>query len=197
LQVGHEQLIEVVICNDNFIIFHAGVSGTSIVYPLDIIKTQLQTCPELRCLNAFSATITAASRIVSKSGMLGLYRGFQVCAVGIAPEKALKLAVNDFGRDYFASDGNVIKVHEEIIAGSFAGLVQLSVTVPYELIKVRLQLQVNSPKHLQHSAMNIVKSIGFTGLYRGFTATLFRDVPFCFLFFVSSLSLFFFNSSIL
>jgi len=130
----------------------------------------------------------AFNQIVSRNGIRGLYRGFSTCLVGIAPEKAIKLAVNDVIREFFAAKNPVassnIKVHQEIIAGSIAGLLQLVVTVPYEMVKIRLQLQGNIPELQRKSAFTIVNELGSTGgVYRGFTATMYRDVPFCIIFF--------------
>mmetsp|Transcript_34279 Transcript_34279/g.34946 ORF Transcript_34279/g.34946 Transcript_34279/m.34946 type:complete len:278 (-) Transcript_34279:315-1148(-) len=156
----------------------AGVSGTSMVYPLDIIKTQLQTSPTNNT-GFFNSVRMAARNIISTGGIRGLWRGFVAAAVGIAPEKGTKLAVNDYMREYFTSrhPGKYLNMKEEIMAGSVAGTVQLAITVPYEHIKIKLQISNGL------SVSQIVKQIGFRNLYRGLTATFIRDVPFCFIYF--------------
>ena len=100
-------------------------------------------------------------------------------------EKGIKLAVNDTMRDYFFTKNQVrkIKVHEEIIAGSIAGFLQLIVTVPYEMVKIRLQMQGNVPENQRKNALGIIAELGPLKMYRGLTATMVRDVPFCVLFF--------------
>lgn len=160
------------------------MSGTSIVYPFDIIKTQLQTMPKSN-QSLLSSTVSAFQNIIKNNGSIGLYRGFSTCLVGIAPEKGIKLAVNDAMRDYFCArnDSTAIQVHQEVLAGCMAGLLQLVVTVPYELVKIRLQLQGNLPITQRKSAPTIIRELGPTGLYKGFVATLCRDLPFCMLFF--------------
>jgi solute carrier family 25 aspartate/glutamate transporter 12/13 len=105
----------------------AGILGTSVIYPVDLMKTQIQS--------STNSSIVATVTRVFRSG--GLYRGFSACLVGIAPEKAIKLAVNDGMRDYFVqnrNNGGKIMLHQEIISGSLAGFLQLLVTVPCELI---------------------------------------------------------------
>ena len=58
------------------------------------------------------------------SGLLGLYRGLLPQIVGVAPEKAIKLTMNDFVRDKFTRDGK-IPLYGEIIAGGCGGASQV------------------------------------------------------------------------
>jgi solute carrier family 25 carnitine/acylcarnitine transporter 20/29 len=52
---------------------------------------------------------------------------------------------------------------------------------PIELLKVRLQVQDTSRpivyRNIWHCAVESIKLQGFSGVYRGFTATLLRDIP--------------------
>jgi hypothetical protein len=164
----------------------AGILGTSIIYPIDLMKTRLQSTTG----QSFVSTV----QNVVRGG--GLYRGFSACLIGIAPEKALKLAVNDYMRDFFVArnkeqlagvKANSIKVHQEIISGTVAGFLQLFITVPYESVKIQMQMASGQPNSSfaakSDSALTVLKKMGPVGMYRGFTATLVRDVPFCFMFF--------------
>ncbi len=47
------------------------------------------------------------------------------------------------------------------------------------MIKIRLQLNKNN----NVTGLHILKELGVFGVYRGFSATLLRDVPFCGIFF--------------
>ncbi|XP_075043906.1 solute carrier family 25 member 45 isoform X2 [Mixophyes fleayi] len=80
--------------------------------------------------------------------------------------------------------------HHVFLAGCFSGLVQVYFTAPVDLIKVRLQNQTQSfrthakPGNPQahyrgpvYCAVSIFKEEGITGLYRGSTALVLRDVP--------------------
>lgn len=49
--------------------------------------------------------------------MLGLYRGLVPQLMGVAPEKAIKLTVNDFVRDKVSDKSGNITVYGEILAG--------------------------------------------------------------------------------
>lgn len=72
-------------------------------------------------------------------GLLGLYRGLLPQIIGVAPEKAIKLTMNDFVRDKLTTDGRITLAHE-IIAGGTAGASQVVFTNPLEIVKIRLQV---------------------------------------------------------
>lgn len=80
--------------------------------------------------------------------MLGLYRGLLPQIVGVAPEKAIKLTMNDFVRDKLTTDGR-ISFLSEVFAGGCAGASQVVFTNPLEIVKIRLQVAgeiTNGPK---------------------------------------------------
>ncbi|KAJ1425203.1 mitochondrial carrier domain-containing protein [Ochromonadaceae sp. CCMP2298] len=162
----------------------AGVFGTTVVYPIDVIKTTMQSNNALGKVSLITATRNTARSIHAISGFAGFYRGFGACLVGVAPEKALKLAVNDMAREKLtAGQTGPIQMHQEIAAGILTGFMQLGVTVPYEGVKIQLQMQGAMEPAMRRSGMQVLKDMGPTGMYRGLTATFFRDVPFCMLFF--------------
>lgn len=57
-------------------------------------------------------------KVIRHEGVLGLYRGLLPQLMGVAPEKAIKLTVNDFVRDKFYDKRGNIALHGEIIAGA-------------------------------------------------------------------------------
>lgn len=65
--------------------------------------------------------------------------------VGVAPEKALKLTANDLFREAFTKrNGNgKITLFQEMTSGALAGFIQVAVTNPMEIVKLRMQLQVS------------------------------------------------------
>ena len=107
--------------------------------------------------------------------------------------QAIKLAANDFFRHKLTTADGRLPVHREMLAGGGAGLCQIVVTTPMELLKIQLQdagrvaaaakasgaSTANIPKI---SALSITKELlrtkGILGLYRGTRATMLRDVSF-------------------
>ncbi|VDM81909.1 unnamed protein product, partial [Strongylus vulgaris] len=66
-------------------------------------------------------------KVVKFEGLLGLYRGLLPQIVGVAPEKAIKLTVNDFVRDKFTKEGK-IPFAAEVFAGACAGGSQVRIS---------------------------------------------------------------------
>jgi hypothetical protein len=120
-------------------------------------------------------------------GLGGFYRGLRPNLIGIIPEKAIKLAVNDYCREYFGKTlgrhPDTIPIQYGMLSGSIAGLCQVIITNPMEIVKIRLQLK--DPKAAKYSLTTLVRDMGFKGLYKGTLATLARDVPFSLIFFAS------------
>lgn len=103
----------------------------------------------------------------------------------MTPEKAIKLAVNDTLRSYFArkigcKEGDLPTTYG-ILSGAMAGFCQVVATNPMEIVKIQMQLaQVDTSRNL---LFRVVSELGFKGLYRGTLATLSRDIPFSIIFF--------------
>ncbi|XP_067316435.1 solute carrier family 25 member 55a isoform X2 [Pseudorasbora parva] len=69
-----------------------------------------------------------------------------VCLLGAAvnltlvtPEKAIKLAANDFFRHHLSKDGRGLSVFKEMLAGCAAGMCQVIITTPMEMLKIQMQ----------------------------------------------------------
>ncbi|XP_015197811.1 solute carrier family 25 member 55a isoform X2 [Lepisosteus oculatus] len=57
----------------------------------------------------------------------------------VTPEKAIKLAANDFFRHLLSKDGKGLTVFKEMLAGCGAGTCQVIITTPMEMLKIQLQ----------------------------------------------------------
>jgi len=172
----------------------AGITGTCVIYPLDMVKTRLQN--QARGLGGGSAQYRggfhAFQSIVQREGFRGLYRGLPANLVGITPEKAIKLAVNDYAREALAKRKKVptdeLPLLYGMAAGAFAGFCQVIATNPMEMVKINSQMQgqLAAAGGKAKTSWEITKELGLRGLYKGTPATLMRDVPFSFIFFPAS-----------
>ena len=155
----------------------SGVIGLSVVFPIDLIKTRLQLLP-----SAENVGISSVVRdVLAKHGISGFYRGLRATSVLVAPEKAIKLGVNDYLRDMFCSfDRTKETLAQQVTAGALTGVIQVAVTNPMEIMKIRLQSVDSALTPLQAA-----KELGWKGLYTGSGVTLLRDVPYNVIFFLS------------
>jgi len=161
----------------------AGIIGACCTYPLDMVKTRLQN-QKSGSQRMYKGAIHCFMTILKSEGVLGLYRGLPAQLVGITPEKAIKLTMNDLLRYSFTDDKGNIKLIHEGLSGAMAGACQVVVTTPYELVKVRLQTQGISG-HARKSAFTIMNELGLRGMFTGLGATLLRDVPFSAIYFTT------------
>jgi len=70
-----------------------------------------------------------------------------------------------------------------VLAGALAGLCQVVVTNPMEIVKIQLQTASQRTSSENVNMVSVVRRLGLHGLYRGTPITLARDVPFSILFF--------------
>ncbi|MCJ1242875.1 mitochondrial aspartate-glutamate transporter agc1 [Trapelia coarctata] len=166
----------------------AGAFGAFVVYPIDLVKTRMQNQRSARVGQMlYKNSIDCARKVIQNEGFKGLYSGVLPQLIGVAPEKAIKLTVNDIIRGHF-SEKNTGKIWwpYELLAGGSAGACQVVFTNPLEIVKIRLQVQGEVAKTTdipRRSAMWIVKNLGLVGLYKGASACLLRDVPFSAIYF--------------
>lgn len=158
----------------------AGAFGAFMVYPIDLVKTRMQNQRSGRVGELlYKNSLECARKVVKNEGIRGLYSGVWPQMVGVAPEKAIKLTVNDLMRGYFMDrKTKSIWWGYEMLAGGTAGGCQVIFTNPLEIVKIRLQVQgemsgtTGAPKR---SALWIVRNLGLLGLYKGASACLLRD----------------------
>ncbi|KAJ5381090.1 uncharacterized protein N7496_003518 [Penicillium cataractarum] len=167
----------------------AGAFGAFMVYPIDLVKTRMQNQrSSLPGERLYNNSLDCARKVIRNEGFLGLYSGVIPQLIGVAPEKAIKLTVNDLVRGTFTDkDTGKIWYAHEILAGGTAGACQVVFTNPLEIVKIRLQVQGEIAKNVEgaprRSALWIVKNLGLVGLYKGASACLLRDVPFSAIYF--------------
>lgn len=105
----------------------AGAFGAFMVYPIDLVKTRMQNQRSRRVGEMlYKNSIDCAKKVVKNEGFRGLYSGVLPQLVGVAPEKAIKLTVNDLVRGHFTEKSTgKIWWPWEILAGASAGACQV------------------------------------------------------------------------
>lgn len=111
----------------------AGAFGAFMVYPIDLVKTRMQNQRSVQPgQQLYNNSIDCFRKVIRNEGALGLYSGVLPQLIGVAPEKAIKLTVNDLVRGWFTDKkSNQIHFAAEVLAGGSAGACQV---VSIELI---------------------------------------------------------------
>ncbi|XP_032660015.1 mitochondrial glutamate carrier 1 [Chelonoidis abingdonii] len=187
----------------------AGLIGVTCVFPIDLAKTRLQN--QQNGQRMYTSMSDCLIKTIRSEGYFGMYRGAAVNLTLVTPEKAIKLAANDFFRYHLSKDGKKLTLLKEMLAGCGAGTCQVIVTTPMEMLKIQLQdagrlaaqkklmaaqaqLSSTTSAGAAESVVEtrttatqitreLLRSKGIAGLYKGLGATLLRDVPFSVVYF--------------
>lgn len=146
----------------------AGSIGAFGVYPIDLVKTRIQNQNNKNIIyrNGFDCW----AKVWKTDGLRGFYRGCLIQTTMVGPEKAVKL----FAYSLVSKDKQELKYH--ILGGLLAGIAQVTITSPYEMIKTNLQMA---------NKINYRELFNFSKLYLGASACYLRDVPFSGIYFPS------------
>ncbi|CAH6793355.1 Slc25a22 [Phodopus roborovskii] len=115
----------------------AGLIGVTCVFPIDLAKTRLQN--QQNGQRMYASMSDCLIKTIRSEGYFGMYRGAAVNLTLVTPEKAIKLAANDFFRHQLSKDGQKLTLPKEMLAGCGAGTCQVIVTTPMEMLKIQLQ----------------------------------------------------------
>jgi hypothetical protein len=171
----------------------AGIAGSLCTFPIDTSKTRLQE--QVKSVSGAASPFKGGPyksigdcllKMIRHEGLIAPYRGLPIQLIGIIPEKALKLSINDAMRWRLKNADGSIAVPYEMAAGATAGFCQVIVTSPMEMYKIRMQLQNKKPLELRQTATAVARDIvagGLPSIYRGAVSTLLRDVTFSLIYF--------------
>lgn len=140
----------------------AGISVDVALYPLDTIKTRLQS----------------SEGFFKAGGFRGLYKGLSAAATGSAPGAALFFSTYEFCKIRLKESGiPAPMIH--MLAASCGEVAACSIRVPTEVIKQRMQTGMHSK--LEVALNHTFQTHGILGFYHGFGTTLIREIPFAFI----------------
>jgi len=153
-----------------------GVAGIVAGYPLDTLKTRMQTS------QLGHGPVSMMSQVLKKEGVRGFYKGMLSPIVSNAPINAVVFAgygvASRVIQEMDQTVGEPMTTRQHLIAGGAAGLVQTAFASPSELVKIVLQVDSKAAKTSSvDCAKQIARDHGVKGLYRGLGMTIMRDVP--------------------
>ncbi|DAZ95979.1 TPA: hypothetical protein N0F65_009280 [Lagenidium giganteum] len=172
-----------------------GIGGMCLVasgHPMDLIKVNIQTMekPKPGEPPMYTGAIDCARKLVAKDGFTGLYRGMSAPLVGVTPIFAVCFWGNDMGKLIARTacgtpDNQQLSMGQLMFAGGFSAVPTTVVMAPGERIKCLLQIQAQAvargePKQydgMVDCAKKLYRTGGISSIFRGWEATLLRDVP--------------------
>ncbi|EDV99452.1 mitochondrial basic amino acids transporter isoform X1 [Drosophila grimshawi] len=154
-----------------------GIAGVLVGHPFDTVKVHMQTDNPKN--PKYKGTFHCLKTIFLVDNVRGLYRGISSPIMGIGLVNAIVFGV--YGNVQKISD-NPNSLMSHFWAGATAGLAQSLICAPMELAKTRLQLS----RHIKNQRkfkgtidclINVQRTEGIKGTFRGLTATILRDIP--------------------
>lgn len=147
----------------------AGIAEETASYPLDLVKTRMQVHAE--SVSAFHVL----RQTVRNDGFLGLFKGLPGPLAASAIVSGCVFGGYGSAINAISHSPHRPHVQEILLAGGFAGFLQSFVTCPVDVVKNRMQVGQSHSTFKTFS--EIIQNRGIGGLYKGFGATLLRDVP--------------------
>jgi solute carrier family 25 carnitine/acylcarnitine transporter 20/29 len=153
----------------------AGIVGTIIGYPLDLVKTRMQTSG----CGASLTIVGVASSVVRREGILALYKGIAPPLISLSILNTLNFSSYSFFRHlYRAKHG---WDHRNAVAGMSGAPIGAMVSTVENLVKTQMQLDNISRKRFEgswHCVRSLVQSHGLSVLYTGHVINTFREITF-------------------
>jgi len=166
----------------------AGFAEHCGMYPIDTIKTHIQALP-VKPGNTGYTTYTVTKQIIARHGVGGLFKGLTAVAAGAAPSHAIQYSIYELFKFKFIGNDTSHQPLKVGIAGAISAMVSEAVACPMDVVKQRLQLQMNDYKGLFDCTKRIWVKEGLRGFYAGYTTTLVMSVPYNIVYFASYESL--------
>lgn len=178
---AHEQYKRVLMCNSKrkhlppakrFIVGSmAGVTASSMTYPLDLVRARMAVTAKDRYHNLFEVIV----KIKKEEGLRTLYRGFVPTLYGSVIYSGLGFCTYETLKKWHAeyNKGKDLTLAERLCFGACAGLLSQSASYPLDIIRRRMQTAgVTGHSHDYRSVSEtfriILKEEGFRrGLYKG------------------------------
>ncbi|KAF8411667.1 hypothetical protein HHK36_004225 [Tetracentron sinense] len=150
----------------------AGAFTYVCLYPLDTIKTKLQT---KGAAEIYSGTLDAIVKTFETKGILGFYSGVSAVMIGSTASSAVYFGTCEFGKSILSKFPQYPSVLIPPTAGAMGNIVSSAIMVPKELITQRMQ--AGAVGRSWEVLLRILEKDGVLGLYAGYSATLLRNLP--------------------
>ena len=157
----------------------AGLVGTVLGYPLDVVKSRMQSCPN-------QSTGELLNAIYAESGWKAFYRGLASPLLALVILNSLNFTLfSNISAKYEQFISSKLIVH--VLSGASVGPAAAIISTPFEYIKIQMQLNkllsLKDPSMVKysnslHASVAITKTEGFQMLYTGHSVNTVREMVF-------------------
>ncbi|KFV90478.1 Solute carrier family 25 member 40, partial [Eurypyga helias] len=126
----------------------------------------------------FKGTLDAFVKIIQTEGIKSLWSGLPPTLIMALPTTVIYFTCYDQLSEALKSRLGKDNEHIPVLAGSLSRFGSVTVVSPLELIRTRMQYRKLSYKQLYTCISSKVAADGWLSLWRGWSSTVLRDVPF-------------------
>ncbi|KAL0276584.1 UNVERIFIED_CONTAM: hypothetical protein PYX00_004132 [Menopon gallinae] len=153
----------------------AGVMEHCVMYPLDSVKTRMQSLSPNVNYNSISDAIKV---VVRQEGIFRLVRGMSAVVIGAGPAHALYFSCYEHLKDKLQTKTARPYYTVAGLSGAIATVLHDAVMTPAEVVKQRLQMHNSPYKTIFDCVKMTYKAEGMRAFYRSYTTQLTMNIPF-------------------
>lgn len=152
----------------------AGIMEHCVMYPLDSVKTRMQS---LAHMHAHDTIVSTMRDMVRAEGLLRPFRGVMAVVAGAGPAHALYFGAYEYSKEAIAriSDRNHINY---MVSAALATLVHDAISNPADVVKQRLQMYNSPYRSVLHCARVVYQTEGLRAFYRSYSTQLVMNIPY-------------------
>jgi solute carrier family 25 phosphate transporter 23/24/25/41 len=153
-----------------------GILSSLIIFPFDVVRIRMITSQEKHTV------ITKIKKIYHNFGYAGFYMGLAPHLISVLPSGSLNVFFYNNLKKFLVSDKDLEnpKVTKFMFLGGFAAYITGTVTYPFNLITSRM-IFLNRDVKIYGERVGFIKAIsntykneGFSGFFKGYTASILR-----------------------
>lgn len=156
----------------------SGMTAATVTHPMDVVRINLQTRPEL------GGAISVTKEIYKVNGIKGFYKGYTPAMLSLSPFIAVNFAAFDTLKSFAFGDKKMTKKELQkrnpfiiLGLGALSGIIAQTVCYPLDTVRRRMQLMNRTYTSTANAFYTIATKEGFVGFYRGMVPNALKVVP--------------------
>lgn len=152
----------------------AGILEHCLMYPLDSVKTRMQSLSPTTSSYSIFSTLT---NMIKKEGVLRPIRGVTAVIAGAGPAHAFYFGTYEYTKEFLTKFTTYNQINY-VTSAIAATLIHDAISNPTEVIKQRLQMYNSQFKSVLQCTKVIYKTEGIRAFYRSYSTQLIMNLPY-------------------
>uniref|UniRef100_A0A182P9N1 Mitoferrin n=1 Tax=Anopheles epiroticus TaxID=199890 RepID=A0A182P9N1_9DIPT len=152
----------------------AGVMEHCVMYPLDSVKTRMQSLTHMKAHDTIMSTLRD---MIRNEGLMRPFRGVLAVVAGAGPAHALYFGAYECSKEMIATVSDRDHLNY-MLSATAATLVHDAVSNPADVVKQRLQMYNSPYRSIMHCATQVYRTEGLRAFYRSYSTQLVMNIPY-------------------